>query len=61
MFEVYLLKGAEGELESLPKKTRDKINEHIKTLSQFPDVRRCKKISGYEDTEFSLRSIPMKK
>lgn len=54
MFQVYLLKEAERELNRLPIKTQSKIREHIKTLTNFPRVRNCVKIVGHEDT-FRLR------
>ena len=54
MFEVYLLKSAERELGSLPKKVQTNITKQVKALAHFPDVRDCKKISGYTDT-FRLR------
>lgn len=54
MFDVFLLKEAERELDELPEKTQSKIREHIKTLAHFPKVRNCIKLIGYEDT-FRLR------
>lgn len=54
MFEVYLLKEAERELDELPKKIQNKIRERIKTLADFPNVRNCIKIMGHENT-FRLR------
>lgn len=54
MFHVYLLKEAEKELDKLPIKIQSKIRQQIKTLANFPRVRNCVKISGYEDT-FRLR------
>lgn len=55
MFEVYLLKKAEKELEELPNKIQIDLKNNIKSLSKFPSVRNCKKITGYENT-FRLRS-----
>lgn len=54
MFQVYLLKEAERELDRLPSKVQSKIRGQIKTLANFPRVRNCVKIIGHEDT-FRLR------
>jgi len=54
MFQVYLLKEAEKELNRLPAKVQNRIRGQIKELANFPKVRNCVKIIGYEDT-FRLR------
>ncbi|MDI6655574.1 MAG: type II toxin-antitoxin system RelE/ParE family toxin [Candidatus Hydrothermarchaeota archaeon] len=54
MFHVYLLKEAEKELNGLPAKIQNRIREQLKALANFPKVRNCVKIVGYEDT-FRLR------
>ncbi len=50
MFHVYLLKEAEKELNGLPTKIQNKFREQLKALANFPRVRNCVKIVGYEDT-----------
>lgn len=54
MFHVYLLKEAEKELNGLPTKIQNRIREQLKSLANFPRVRNCVKIVGYQDT-FRLR------
>ncbi|MFH1773676.1 MAG: type II toxin-antitoxin system RelE/ParE family toxin [Methanobacteriota archaeon] len=54
MFSVYLLKEAEKELNALPAKIQNRVREQIKSLANFPGVRNCIKIVGYQDT-FRLR------